>query len=59
MEQTRKDILGGHNKHSLGGQSAMQPEGESLQKYSVNFLEQVKAFEDTFGPLLPTKERDV
>ena len=34
----------------------MQQEGESLQKFSVNFLEQVKAFEDSFGPMIPTKE---
>ena len=34
----------------------MQQEGESLQKFSVNFMEQVKAFEDNFGPLVPTKE---
>ena len=34
----------------------MQQEGESMQKYSVNFLEQVKAFEDSFGPMIPTKE---
>ena len=36
--------------------SYMQQEGESLQKYSMNFIKQVKSFEDTFGPLLPTKE---
>ena len=34
----------------------MQQEGESIQKFSVNFLEQVKAFEDAFGPMIPTKE---
>ena len=34
----------------------MQQEGESLQKFSVNFMEQVKAFKDNFGPLVPTKE---
>ena len=34
----------------------MQQEGESLQKFSVNFLEQVKAFEDSSGPMIPTKE---
>ena len=34
----------------------MQQDGESVQKFSVNFLEQVKAFEDAFGPMIPTKE---
>ena len=34
----------------------MQQEGESLQKFSVNFLEQVKAFEDSFRPMISTKE---
>ena len=34
----------------------MQQEGESIQRFSVNFLEQVKAFEDSFGPMIPTKE---
>ena len=34
----------------------MQQEGESLQKFSVNFLEQVKAFEDSLGPMILTKE---
>ena len=34
----------------------MQQEGESLQKFSVNFMEQVKAFEDASGPMIPTKE---
>ena len=36
--------------------SFLQQDGESLQKFSVNFLEQVKALEDSFGPLIPTKE---
>ena len=36
--------------------SSMQKQGESIQKFSVNFMEQVKAFEDTSGPLLSTKE---
>ena len=36
--------------------SYMQKEGESLQKFSVSFLEQVKAFEEMFGPLFPTKD---
>ena len=35
---------------------SMQKDGESIQKFSVNFIEQVKAFEEQFGPLLPTKE---
>ena len=34
----------------------MQQDSESVQKYSVNFLEQVKAFEDSFGPMIPMKE---
>ena len=34
----------------------IQQEGESLQKFSVNFLEQVKAYEDASGPMMPTKE---
>ena len=34
----------------------MQQEGKSLQKFSVNFTEQGKAFEDNFGPMIPTKE---
>ena len=46
----------GRNKLSFGTVNYMQQEGESVQKFSVNFLEQVKAFKDSFGPLIPTKE---
>ena len=33
-----------------------QQYGESIQKYATNFLEQVKALEDIYGTLVPTKE---
>ena len=33
-----------------------QQPGESLQKFVANFLEQVRALEESFGPFVPTKD---
>ena len=55
MVQTRKGTSDGSNKRSSGKQSQQGPT-ESLQRFATNFLAQVKALEDTSGPLVPVKD---
>ena len=53
----KKRYIGGIQQAQLRKTvSFIQKEGESIQKFAVNFVEQVKAFKEMFGPLLPTKE---